>query len=70
MKIIKPGDLKRLDTARRFACGRCGCEFEADSAEYRTETDFRNGHYYVTACPTCKRDVVCRPEDERREETQ
>ena len=63
MKIIKPGDLHRLEAARRFECERCGCVFEASSAEYRTETDFRNGHYYVMACPTCHRDVVCHPED-------
>ena len=67
MKIIKEGDLKRVSSMRRFECERCGCVWEADASEYRVESDFRNGHYCVMACPTCRRDVICYPEDERHE---
>ena len=63
VKIIKEGDLERVKSARRFECVHCGCVFEATGSEYRVETDFRNGHYYVMACPTCHRDVVAHPED-------
>ena len=66
MRIIKAGDLERVKSTRRFVCELCGCEWEASGGEYRLETDFRNGHYYVMACPTCRRETVCHPEDERR----
>ena len=63
MKIIKEGDLERVKSAVRFECERCGAIWEATGHEYRTETDFRNGHYYVMSCPTCHRDAVRHPED-------
>lgn len=66
MKIIKEGDLERLKSARRFECEKCGCIWEANGSEYLTQTDFRNGHYYVMKCPTCGLDTVCHPEDERK----
>ena len=65
MKIIREGDLSRVKTARRFECERCGCVREASGAEYRVESDFRNGKYYAMDCPTCHRAVVRSPEDER-----
>ena len=65
MKILKIGDMKRLDSTRRFECEHCGCIWEADSSEYLTQTDYRNGHYYLMACPTCRRDAVCYPEGEK-----
>lgn len=68
MKIIKVGDLKRLDTAHRFECEHCGCIWEADRTEYLVQTDYRNGHYYMMQCPTCRRDAVCYPEDEKHEQ--
>lgn len=66
MKIIREGDLARVKTMHRFECERCGCVLEADATEYRTESDFRNGHYFVIACPTCGREICLYPEDERR----
>ena len=66
MKIIKEGDLNRLDSTRRFECEHCGAIWEANAAEYRTGRDFRNGWYHVMKCPTCQRDAVCYPESERK----
>ena len=63
MNIIKAGDLKRLQKIRRFECEHCGCIWDSDSSEYHTETDYRNGHYYVMRCPTCSAVAISRPED-------
>ena len=52
MKIIKEGDLKRLDTTRRFECPKCGCIFEANATEYRKEWDMNNT-ILACECPTC-----------------
>lgn len=64
MKIIKKGDLTRVDTTRHFNCKHCGCLFEANRSEYKTQSDFRNGHFYVHQCPTCGQDVIAYPEEE------
>lgn len=64
MKIIKEGDLARVTSTRRFECERCGAIWEADASEYRVECDFRNGHYCVMACPTCRRDVIVYPDED------
>ena len=53
MRIIKEGDLGRLERTRRFACKMCGCVFEAGPSEYRVESDYRNGTYCEHKCPTC-----------------
>lgn len=66
MRVIKQGDLARVESLRRFECERCGCVFEASGTEYRTEHDYRNGVYFVMECPTCHKSVICHPEDERR----
>ena len=63
MKIIKAGDVTRMQAIRRFSCEHCGCIFEADRTEYRTEHDFRNDALYVHPCPTCGRDVMAHRED-------
>ena len=33
MKIIKVGDVNRMQAIRRFSCEHCGCIFEADRTE-------------------------------------
>lgn len=58
MKIIKAGDLGRLEKSRRFICGMCGCVFEAGPGEYLVEGDYRNGEYCVHKCPTCGQHVT------------
>ena len=68
MKIIKAGDIRRIDNTRKFTCKRCGCVFEADRSEYHTQSDFRNGHFYVCMCPTCGRDVLTYPEDDTNDD--
>lgn len=65
MKIIKVGDMNRLNTMHRFECERCGCVWEADASEYRIESDYRNGRYYVCKCPTCMRETIMHPEEEK-----
>ena len=52
MKIIKPGDLGRLETVKRFECSKCGCIWEAGPAEYSVRFD-RNDIAHLCACPTC-----------------
>ena len=54
MKIIKEGDLRRLDTTRRFSCSACGCIWEANASEYRKKWD-RNDTLIACECPTCKK---------------
>ena len=54
MKIIKQGDLNRLDSVRRFTCSTCGCIWDANSREYRKAWD-RNADVIVCECPTCGR---------------
>lgn len=54
MHIIKQGDLRRLDTTRRFQCGVCGCVWDANASEYRKEYD-RCNIVYACECPTCKK---------------
>jgi ribosomal protein S27E len=63
MKIIREGDLERMESMRRFECKRCGCVWEASGGEYRVESDFRNGHFAVMRCPTCKTETICYPEE-------
>ena len=66
MKILKEGDTNRLGNIRHFECETCGCVFEACRAEYRQESDFRNGHYYICKCPMCRENVIVYPEDEAK----
>lgn len=60
MKIIKPGDLSRLDTTRRFSCFACGCIWEADDSEYRKQWD-KNDELIVCECPNCRRTTYAMP---------
>ena len=55
MKIIKQGDLRRLDKTRRFTCRDCGCIWDANQTEYRYESDGRNEDLWICECPTCGR---------------
>lgn len=57
MKIIKPGDLSRLNKTKHFKCLRCGCEFLADEFEYKSTGMWRNLQTYACKCPTCDKDV-------------
>ena len=55
MKIIRQGDLSRLDKTRRFQCHDCGCIWDVNQTEYRYESDGRNGDTWICECPTCGR---------------
>lgn len=55
MKIVKEGNIS--SSTRRFTCKHCGCIFECDFGEYRRISDRCNDTYFVTFCPTCKREV-------------
>lgn len=57
MKIIKEGDLKRLDKTRRFECPDCGCIWEATAFEYRREQGRYNETMIGCKCPTCRKEV-------------
>lgn len=56
MKIIKEGDIRRLNTTRRFECPACGCIWLANASEYRREWDLNDAHI-VCNCPTCHKYV-------------
>ena len=64
MKIIKVGDLNRINGFKRFRCPACTCEWEADNSEYSTGHDWRNGLLFTMNCPTCGRPVTVHPEDQ------
>ena len=51
MKIIKRGDLNRINKTKRFECNKCGCIFDADEGEYTVGTQY-NDTYYASKCPT------------------
>lgn len=53
MKIIKQGDLRRLQGIKYFKCNYCGCEFKADKTEYQNIGMQYNIAYYECDCPTC-----------------
>lgn len=52
MKIIRQGDPDRLHKVKRFVCRECGCIFEADKEEYKTESQY-NESYVWCECPYC-----------------
>lgn len=55
MKIIKDGKIP--STVKRFKCTRCGCVFEADKGEYKSEIYFE-GKIFYCKCPCCKEDTI------------
>ena len=63
MKVIRPGDPEKQRAIKMFRCENCGCEFEADRTEYKTASDYRNGHYCICPCPTCGKDVIHYPDE-------
>lgn len=54
MKIIQEGSEKQLNKIKRFECRNCGCIFEADKTEYKSENQYNETSYYCE-CPFCKR---------------
>ncbi len=54
MKIIKAGNINKVNKTRQFTCPECGCIFEADKDEYVFSMDVygQPDGYYVT-CPYC-----------------
>lgn len=52
MKIIIPGDLKKLNKTKQFTCKNCGCLFEANKDEYYIGAQY-NEEYYYCKCPFC-----------------
>lgn len=56
MKIIKEGNYEKIFKPRRFCCTRCGCEFEADSTEYKPSSqlaEMKDGIISECRCPSC-----------------
>lgn len=56
MKIIKPGNIDKIKKIKMFHCDFCGCLFEADNTEYKTNSQY-NETYYDVICPFCRRRV-------------
>ena len=58
MKIIKPGTRYgvSINPKHTFCCKQCGCEFEADSSEYKAASQIAYIHDGIVAkckCPSC-----------------
>lgn len=54
MTIIKEGDPYRCKALMRFECDICGCIFDANKDEYKTDTQY-NDIFYYCKCPCCGR---------------
>ena len=52
MKILKPGNMKKMKGVRKFKCYCCDCEFEADNTEYRVDSQYTETLYFID-CPCC-----------------
>lgn len=53
MTIIKEGKSPyKGNVLKRFECGICGCVFDANKDEYKTDTQY-NGVCYYCKCPCC-----------------
>ena len=57
-RVIKYGTEQKVNPVYVFKC-HCGCEFEADSKDYRCESSPKNERYAISKCPEsfCGRDV-------------
>lgn len=59
MRIIKKGNIDRLDPTRKFTCYYCGCEFEYKTSELNYQSDQReNDAWYEIDCPTCSKHLI------------
>lgn len=53
--ILKQGDLNRLKRTLRFGCQKCGCVFDADQDEYKSQYSQREMcGWYEIKCPCCE----------------
>lgn len=52
MKILKEGNLSKLNKVKKFLCNRCGCLFEATEDEY----NYDKGYAYCI-CPFCHKTI-------------
>ena len=52
MKIIKNGDMEKVNNPKIFECKKCGCVFEANYGEYRYS--FGTEPSVFARCPMCK----------------
>lgn len=52
MKVIRHGDLSKINKTMQFTCKRCGCVFNADENECNI-TFFMNDLAYICDCPDC-----------------
>jgi len=55
MKVLKEGTIQPQPPFKK-TCGRCGCVFEFDEADLKTEDMFIFVVRYVE-CPTCKKEI-------------
>ena len=58
MKILVEGKIPKK--TKRFKCGNCGCEFEADEGEYKNADQWAYLHDGIECqceCPCCHKMV-------------
>lgn len=60
MKIIKEGDLTKLNETKKFYCRACGCVFEANKGEY-IEEELQINAIFLCECPCCGKKCVHSP---------
>lgn len=57
VKILQQGEIPEyMQTVKRFKCFTCGCVFEADKDEYKTDFQY-NELFYSSKCPCCGKTV-------------
>ena len=56
MKIIREGNITKLNKVKQFLCSNCGCLFEATKDEYKRESQY-NEEYIYCKCPFCNNTV-------------
>lgn len=52
MKIIKQGEIRKLNKMETFDCKFCNCIFEADKTEYKIGMQYNQEYLYIK-CPFC-----------------
>lgn len=50
MKILKEGNIEKINKTKYFLCRNCGCVWTANKDEYKTDTQY-NQEYYTCKCP-------------------
>ena len=66
--ILKQGNLNRLKRTLRFECKKCGCVFDAEQDEYKSQYSQREMcGWYEIKCPCCEGWVTVDDKEAKRQ---